>query len=196
MSLNAKSSRANARVITLVPKKEKDELLTSDDVSRGAAGVSIFDSSRPKEIGRGERCYELEERETSRGAAGEDHMVTGASSGDHGRGGRRRTTRRLRFYGERRGGEMSRGFARSPWVRWRCRRSRGRPDSDMSVLEPGGRRRGNRVRLARLEASQLARLEEEVEELEAETTASSACSGTAGDDGGRDGGVRRQEIQT
>ena len=44
------------------------------------------------------------------------------------------------------------------------------------------------ARFSRLEASQHARLEEEVEELEAETMAASACFRAAAVDGAHDGG--------
>ena len=46
------------------------------------------------------------------------------------------------------------------------------------------------ARFSLLEASQHARLEEEVEELEAETMAASACFRAAAVDGVRDGGGR------
>ena len=51
--------------------------------------MSISNSLHPKEIGHGEWCYELEEREASRGAAGEDHMVAGVVPATRSSGGRR-----------------------------------------------------------------------------------------------------------
>ena len=59
------------------------------------------------------------------------------------------------------------------------------------MLDVGGRGGEEAGRFGRSFASRLARLEEEVEELEAETMAASYGSGTAG----IDGDVRRRSVQ-
>ena len=65
------------------------------------------------------------------------------------------------------------------------------------VIDGGGPRRGSRRRFPRWEASQHARVEEEVEELEAEMTVASAGSGMAGIIGDRgDRGERRRRTGT